>query len=287
MRIAVSGTHCSGKSTLIDLFLEAHPEYFREPEPYEWLSGLEPGERDFYQQLEVSVGRLGSFHDDDQVIAERSPLDFLAYLLATGEDVSSFIEPVRSTMEHLDLLVFLPLNDEDGIVAPGDEDLELRDAMNEQLIGLMEGDEFDLQVVELTGTPAARLAALERAIDVPEIALVNEIASWDYTLSRIDDHTLLILGSNDFDYYHHVELELRGVTFCDLPEEFSHAEFKLVNRTRGRIDIAVAAEPKSDIGMHQYSIRTAELSARIGTVYYYDRKELKPGERIATWVKRQ
>ena len=284
MRIAVSGTHCSGKSTLIDLFLESHREYFREPEPYEWLADLEP---DFHQQLEFSVERLRSFNDQDQVIAERSPLDFLAYLLALGEDVSSFIETVRSTMEHIDLLVVLPLNDEDGIIAPDEEDLDLRDAMNEQLIGLIERDEFDLLVVELTGTPAERLAALERAIDVPEIAQVNELGLWDYTLSRIDDHTLLILGSNDFDYYHDFELELRGVTFCDLPDEFSHAEFKLMNRMRRRIDIAVAAEPKSDIGMHQYSIRAAEVSARIGTVYYYDRKELKPGERIAPWVKRK
>ena len=34
MRIAVSGTHCSGKSTLINEFLAAHPEFTYEPEPF-------------------------------------------------------------------------------------------------------------------------------------------------------------------------------------------------------------------------------------------------------------
>ena len=34
MRIAVTGTHGSGKTTLIEDFLERHPRYEHEPEPY-------------------------------------------------------------------------------------------------------------------------------------------------------------------------------------------------------------------------------------------------------------
>jgi len=34
MRIAVSGTHGVGKSTLIGAFLRRHPEVVHEPEPY-------------------------------------------------------------------------------------------------------------------------------------------------------------------------------------------------------------------------------------------------------------
>ena len=37
MRIVVSGTHCSGKSTLVSDFLAAHRDYVHEPEPWEWL----------------------------------------------------------------------------------------------------------------------------------------------------------------------------------------------------------------------------------------------------------
>jgi len=35
MRIAISGTHCCGKSTLIDELLITHPEFHHEPEAYE------------------------------------------------------------------------------------------------------------------------------------------------------------------------------------------------------------------------------------------------------------
>ncbi|HEX7830976.1 MAG TPA: hypothetical protein VF787_15075, partial [Thermoanaerobaculia bacterium] len=59
MRIAISGTHGSGKSTLIDDFLHAHRDYAHEPEPYEWLDEpAEPDAESFYRQLELSVERL-------------------------------------------------------------------------------------------------------------------------------------------------------------------------------------------------------------------------------------
>src|SRR5690349_8388261 len=89
VRIAISGTHCSGKSTLIDDFLAAHRDYLHEPEPYEWLQDVygetmseEPTADDFYRQLEVSVDRMRAHARGANVMIERSPLDFLAYLLA-------------------------------------------------------------------------------------------------------------------------------------------------------------------------------------------------------------
>ena len=63
VRIAVSGTHCSGKSTLIEDFVAVHRDYVYEPEPYEWLADLHgesfaevPDVGDFHRQLEVCVG---------------------------------------------------------------------------------------------------------------------------------------------------------------------------------------------------------------------------------------
>ena len=38
MRVAVSGTHCCGKSTLIDAFLLTHSDFAHEPEPYTALT---------------------------------------------------------------------------------------------------------------------------------------------------------------------------------------------------------------------------------------------------------
>ena len=92
MRIAVSGTHCCGKSTLIDQFLLAHQDFAHEPEPYTVLEedygevfAAEPSAEDFYRQLEFNVSRLRSYGVGERVIYERSPVDFLAYLLALDD----------------------------------------------------------------------------------------------------------------------------------------------------------------------------------------------------------
>jgi AAA domain len=184
LRIAVSGTHCSGKSTLIADFLAAHREYIHEPEPYVWLDELygehaaeEPGVADFYRQLEVCVERLRNYEPGADMIAERSPLDFLAYILAlhdlgdgegAPEIVDAAVTLVESGLAHLDVLIVLPLNGRDGIEAPSGEDPELREAMNDRLIEIVDGDELGLlgkrplQVAELHGTPQRRLATLEQ-----------------------------------------------------------------------------------------------------------------------------
>lgn len=186
MRIAVSGTHCSGKSTLVQDFLAAHREYVHEPEPYEWLQDLygeemaeEPAAEDFLRQLQLSVERLGGYGPGANVIAERSPLDFIAYMLALTELgrsardcalTSEATELAAAGLAHIDVMAVLPLNDRDGIVAPESEDLELREAMNERLLDLITADELSLfgsgrpRVVELHGSPTKRLRALEELI---------------------------------------------------------------------------------------------------------------------------
>ena len=186
MRIALSGTHCSGKTTLVEDFLAAHGDYLHEPEPYEWLeevygeaSGDEPTADDFLRQLELSVVRLRSHAPGARVVAERSPVDFLAYLLAltdlgrSGRDcemIASAAELAAAGMAHVDLLVVLPLNERDEIIAPESEDLELRDAMNDRLVDLIATDEYAFfangspRVVEITGRRDQRLQLLGRAV---------------------------------------------------------------------------------------------------------------------------
>src|SRR4051812_456515 len=134
VRIAVSGTHCAGKSTVVEDFLARHRDYLHEPEPYEWLSQLqdepfsaEPDYDDFYRQIEVSVERWQSHRPEARVIGERAPIDFIAYLLALGDLrrdrcprglFEAAIELASTGMQHIDLLVVLPLDDAAGIDAP-------------------------------------------------------------------------------------------------------------------------------------------------------------------------
>ncbi|HEX7190995.1 MAG TPA: AAA family ATPase [Thermoanaerobaculia bacterium] len=184
MRIAVSGTHCSGKTTLVEDFLQRHPEYVHEPEPYEWLAeaqgaafSAEPCAADVWQQLELSVERLSTHAPGSKVIAERSPLDFLAYLEALlhlgREDTSRMLDEarvlVRRGLTSLDLVVVLPLNDEDGIETPESEDPELRQSMNVSLLEVIENEwnclsSGHVRLAEITGTRQQRVVALESAL---------------------------------------------------------------------------------------------------------------------------
>lgn len=185
MRIAIAGTHGSGKSTLAEEFIAAHGEYAHEPEPYEWLVHVlaeevsaEPDADDFYRQLEISVERLSAYPPGSRVVFERSPADFVAYLLALRElrrgNAEDILESATSLaargMRHLDILVVLPLNDRDGIIAPESEDLDLRQAMNDHLLEILTTDEYDLlgdttSVIEASGTRGARLHAMEACIE--------------------------------------------------------------------------------------------------------------------------
>jgi hypothetical protein len=185
MRVAVSGTHCSGKSTLIDAFLSAHADYLFEPEPYEVLNdvygegfGAEPSADDFFRQLEYHVERLHQYRPGDRVIFERSPADFVAYLLALedlrrdtadAELTKQAISAAVNAVALLDLIVYVPASD---VPAPESEDPKLRRAVDvrleqillEDVIGLFTND--GPSILELAGTTAQRLRGLETALSV-------------------------------------------------------------------------------------------------------------------------
>lgn len=135
---------------------------------------------DVWQQLEICVERLSAHAPGSNVIAERSPLDFLAYLEALRtlgrEDTSRMLDAARELvsrgMEHVDLLVVLPLNED--IEAPEDEDPDLREAMDSCLLEMLDGASHEItggaHVTEIAGTRRERLAALEAAIGQMEVA---------------------------------------------------------------------------------------------------------------------
>lgn len=175
MRIVVSGTHASGKSTLIADFALRHPEFAVLPDPFELVDEMwdSPNAASFAAQLRISADRLDPLESPENLIAERGPIDFLAYLLAleelTGASDSRQLleratEITREALRHVDLLVVLPLTAIDPIEAGIDEHLELRDTMNGILLDLL--DDSDLigrrtRVAEITGDRDRRLSALE------------------------------------------------------------------------------------------------------------------------------
>ena len=145
MRIAVSGTHFSGKSTLIASLLEQLPNYTAVEEPYLLLEeeGYEfsdpPSLEDFEQQLKCSIRVIRESHDN--TIFDRCPLDCLAYALAIAEisslreavDMESWVQWMEDAIQRLDLIVFVPIEKPDRILSPASEDLKLRKSVDEKL----------------------------------------------------------------------------------------------------------------------------------------------------------
>jgi len=176
MRIAISGTHCVGKTTLIDEFLRVHPDFVHEPEPYAVLVedfgeefSEEPRVEDFFRQLEFNVERLNQHTRQERVIYEKCPFDFLAYISVLDfKSAESVLKQVLDSIQHLDLIVYLPLDHDDDKVEA--EYPKLRKAVDRRLSAIFREDEFgittssDVSIAEASGSTAQRLHLIENTI---------------------------------------------------------------------------------------------------------------------------
>ena len=166
MRIAISGSHLVGKTTLAEALAESLPGHELVPEPYYLLEeeGHEfaemPSLEDFELQLERSIQCVRE--SGTYVVFDRCPLDILGYLV-THRDADAFqledwMPRVREAVARLDLIVFLPIEDPDRVAVPRSQvrlrsevDMALRDLVLDDAWGL----EFD--VIMVAGTLEARV----------------------------------------------------------------------------------------------------------------------------------
>jgi AAA domain len=151
MRIAVSGTHGVGKSTLVAALGARLPGHAIVAEPYETLveRGYEfadpPGVDDFVVQLKQSLVSLR--RRSPNVIFDRCPFDFLGYIAASPGAERFNPEPWRAivsqAMATLDLVVAVhadPAHDPPIAV----EDAAFRLSVDDALWDIVDGDRFDL-----------------------------------------------------------------------------------------------------------------------------------------------
>ena len=154
MRIAISGSHRAGKSTLLAELSKALPDHEVVEEPYEVLAeeGYEfrdpPSLEDFEAQLERSLASLREAGDD--ALFDRGPVDFLAYLSvhedADALDLERWLPRVRAAVRTLDLIILIPVETPDRIALAPEEDRAWRTAVDESLKEIWLDDPFDLEV---------------------------------------------------------------------------------------------------------------------------------------------
>jgi hypothetical protein len=167
MRIAISGTHFSGKSSLVEALSQALPQYTTIDEPYHLLQeeGYEfaemPSIEDFELQLERSIESMDEIAPN--IIFDRCPADILGYLLSHTDieafDLEEWLPRVQTAIRKLDLLVFLPIEEPDRIVLPLSQDAAYRQRVDEKLKEMILENSFDLEVdvLEVTGSPKTRV----------------------------------------------------------------------------------------------------------------------------------
>lgn len=156
MRIAFTGSHRVGKTTLADEIAESLPDHEFIIEPYlqleeeGYLFSEIPTLEDYIEQFNFSVELLQN--SDDKVIFDRCPLDLLAYIYAVGKkkNISALYEEMTTAIDEIDLLVFVPIEKVDVIFCQGSDLPNLRQKVNdilEEWIG-----DFSNEILEVSGT---------------------------------------------------------------------------------------------------------------------------------------
>ena len=199
MRIAISGSHSLGKSTVVNDWVALNGDYIREEEPYRVLSLRGPYEILFRDastrlhngiQMYYSISRLNRyFTPAEQVIFDRSPVDYIAYSQYTANQrltdidddfVLSMVSAARESLERLDILAFVPQSDdwpvamEDDGIRPVDH--SYRDEVDAIFKQIYRDGRFDILpkkspplLIELVGSPEHRLLQLAQAVEQVQV----------------------------------------------------------------------------------------------------------------------
>ena len=198
MRIAISGSHSLGKSTVVHDWVARHPDYLREEEPNRALGLYGPYEILFREastklhngiQMFYNISRIHRFGSStDRVIFDRAPVDYLAYSHYTADQgttdidaafLSSMVAPIRESLDHLDILAFVPESAEWPVEMEADGirpvDHAYRDEVDAIFKKIYREGLFEIfpkkappLFVELIGPPEARWDQLEEAIRLRE-----------------------------------------------------------------------------------------------------------------------
>jgi hypothetical protein len=175
MRIGISGTHGTGKTTLAEALSARLPGhvtadevyYLLEEEGYEF--GFPPSLGDYRALLARSVRSLCSPRLP-RVVFDRTPLDYLAYMAATDADPSGGVgvAALQAAFARLDLLVITPITPETEHALPAAEMPRLRSEMNDALLELARDDPLDawgsIPLLELDGPLDGRLDVVLAAL---------------------------------------------------------------------------------------------------------------------------
>ena len=125
MRIAISGTACQGKTTLIKDFLEQWPNYTTPKKTYRDIikennldHSSKTNKKTQKKILDFMIKEQKKYKSRDNVIFDRCPLDNLVYSMWATEQsdsdiddkfVQSCIPKIRESFRNIDIIFFTPI----------------------------------------------------------------------------------------------------------------------------------------------------------------------------------
>ena len=123
MRVAISGTACQGKSTLIKDFLDVYKMYETPEKTYRDVIVDDTHSKNTsiqrqWEILDFMADQLPDYRSGDNIILDRCPLDNIVYSLwAHSKGIDGFdktfidkcIPLVRESMKFIDIIFFIPI----------------------------------------------------------------------------------------------------------------------------------------------------------------------------------
>jgi len=198
MRLAVSGTSCLGKSTLIKDFVAEWPMYKTESTTYRDLikSKNYPHSKNVTKEgqwgiLNCMIDELQKHDKDDNIIYDRCPLDCLVYSLWANEHKSSDIDDefitkiipiVKNSLHYIDIILFIPISKYNKIPIENDGMREVDPDYIAEIDNIFKGLHFQYQkninsnvffdsnncpaIIEIFGSREERIQYMRNYLDV-------------------------------------------------------------------------------------------------------------------------
>lgn len=196
MRIAISGSACQGKTTLVNDILKNWPTYNRSNESYRKLLkkeaikiNKEVNQDGQWKILNCLIDDIQATEKGDKIIFDRCPFDNLVYSLWAEDKQSSDIDKdfinkciplVQESMKSIDIVFFLPITKVSPVKVEEKNNREVDTEFIKEIDNIFKGIEFNLMkhgvcpffakddrppIIEIFGTPEQRIEMLKFYLD--------------------------------------------------------------------------------------------------------------------------
>lgn len=168
MKIGFSGTHSTGKTTLVKSLHEKMPEFYLDINVSRWVHGLgfplNQSTSDASQELNL-IKRVAHLSSYNNLIADRTIVDNIAYSIAGWErgtvsdsSITYQMELYYKNIEKYDVIFYIPPEIDLDLDGVRPEDNDYRNEIDQLIVKLLYGDQiyFPNMVIRIEGTVAER-----------------------------------------------------------------------------------------------------------------------------------